>query len=75
MPEVDVASGVVFGLAELIVVTYSRDTCHGLGGTEQVLSALRRFVAFGDSLARGRSILALLGRRASTANHVGSLGN
>jgi hypothetical protein len=34
MPEVDVASGLVFGLKELIVVTYAPDTRHGLDGTE-----------------------------------------
>ena len=36
------------GREELIAVTYSSDTGHGPGGTEEVLSVLRRFAAFGD---------------------------
>src|SRR6202453_5329943 len=32
-------------------VTYSPDTCHDPGGTEELRSALRRFAAFGDWLA------------------------
>jgi hypothetical protein len=48
MPEIHATTGLVLGLGVLIGVTSSADTGHGAGGTEELLTALRRFATFGD---------------------------
>ena len=63
-PEVHVTSGFVFGSGEFITVVNSADAGHGLCGTEELLSALRRFACRNPS--RRQSVIArtLADRRA-----------